>query len=140
MTIVIIRDGSTSVVIQSPPPLKNGTQYFIASVLTMSYHPQKHFVTWEHFNTRLAKRLIFAKTRWSCNLVEEIHNTPFNPKSEWENNKLLMGGETSHYTAPRLIQMRLPSGRLTENDEDNVSVFASHLKKCSIITNRPKKQ
>ena len=40
-----------------------------------------------------------------------------------------MGGDTSHHTAPRLIHMRLLSGRLTENDEVNVSVFTSHFKK-----------
>ena len=35
----------------------------------------------------------------------------------------------SHHSAPTLIQMRLPSGRLAENDEENVRVFASHFKK-----------
>jgi len=40
-----------------------------------------------------------------------------------------MGGETSHNTAPKLIQPRTPSGSPTENDEENVSVFASHFKK-----------
>ena len=40
-----------------------------------------------------------------------------------------MGGETSHHTTPKLIQMRLPSGNLTENDEENVSAFANHFKK-----------
>ena len=41
----------------------------------------------------------------------------------------LMGGVTSHHTTPKLIQMRLPSGSLAENDEENVSVFASYFKK-----------
>ena len=54
---------------------------------------------------------------------------PFNPKREWENTKQFMGGDTRNITAPRLIQMTLTSGRLGENDEENVSVFASHLKK-----------
>ena len=40
-----------------------------------------------------------------------------------------MGGDTSHHTAPLLIQLRLPIGRLAENNEDNISVFASHFKK-----------
>ena len=69
------------------------------------------------------------KTRWSCHLAEEIHNMPFNPKGAWENIKPLMGGETSHHTAPKLIHMRLPSGSLAENDKEHVSVFASHFKK-----------
>ena len=41
----------------------------------------------------------------------------------------LMGGETSHNTTPKLIQMRIPLGNLAGNDEENVSVFASHFKK-----------
>ena len=40
-----------------------------------------------------------------------------------------MGGETSHHTAPKRIYTRLPSGSLAENDEENVSVFASHFKR-----------
>ena len=67
-----------------------------------------------------------AKTRWYCHLAEEIHNMQFNPKGAWENIKILMRGETSHHTAPRLIHMRLISGRLSENNEENVRVFASH--------------
>ena len=35
----------------------------------------------------------------------------------------------SHHSAPTLIQMRLPSGRLAENYEENVRVFVSHFKK-----------
>ena len=35
----------------------------------------------------------------------------------------------SYHTAPKLIQMRLPSGSLADNDEENVSVFANHFKK-----------
>ena len=54
---------------------------------------------------------------------------PFKPKGAWKNIKLFMGGDKSHHTTPRLIYMRLPTGRLTENDEVNVSVFTSHLKK-----------
>ena len=54
---------------------------------------------------------------------------PFNPKKAWDNIKRLAGGEMSHHSAPTLIQMRLPSGQLAENDEENVSVFASHFKR-----------
>ena len=54
---------------------------------------------------------------------------PFNPKKAWENIKRLSGGEMSHHSAPTLIQMRLPSGRMAENDEEDVRVFASHFKK-----------
>ena len=37
--------------------------------------------------------------------------------------------QSSHHTTPKLIQMRLPSGSLSENDEENVRVFANHFKK-----------
>ena len=70
-----------------------------------------------------------AKTRWSCHLAEEIHKIPFNTKEAWESIGQLTGGESSHRTSPKVIQVRLPSGNLTENDEENVSVFANHFKK-----------
>ena len=35
----------------------------------------------------------------------------------------------SHDLAPTLIQMRLPSGQLVENEKYNVSGFASHFKR-----------
>ena len=41
----------------------------------------------------------------------------------------MTGGESSHHTTPKLIQMRLPLENLAENDEENVSVFANHFKK-----------
>ena len=53
----------------------------------------------------------------------------FNPKKAWDNIKQLAGEETSHHSAPTLIKMRLPPGQLAENDEENVSVFASHFKR-----------
>ena len=70
-----------------------------------------------------------VKTRWSCHLAEETHNMPFDPKEAWASIGRLTGGESSHHTSPKVIQMRLPSGNLTENDEENVSVFANHFKK-----------
>ena len=54
---------------------------------------------------------------------------PFNPKEAWVSISRLTGGESSHHTFPKVIQMRLPSGNLAENDEENVSVFANHFKK-----------
>ena len=54
---------------------------------------------------------------------------PFNPKKAWENIKRIAGGEIIHHSAPTIIQMRLLSGKLAENDKENVSVFASHFKK-----------
>ena len=54
---------------------------------------------------------------------------PFNPKEAWVSIRRLTGGESSHHTCPKVIQMRLPSGNLAENDEENVSVFANHFKK-----------
>ena len=92
-----------------------------------------HLKTLQH---KVDEAASVAKTRWSCNLVEEIHNMPFNPKAAWLSIRRLTGGESSHHFATKLIQMRLPSVILTENDEENVSVFAKHFKKYSTITNR----
>ena len=68
-----------------------------------------HLKTLQH---KVDEAVDIAKKRWSCHLAEEIHNMPFNPKGDWLNIKRLMGGETSHHTSPKLIQMRLPSGIL----------------------------
>ena len=54
---------------------------------------------------------------------------PFNPKESWESIGRLTGGESSHHTSPKVIQMRLSSGNISENDEENVSLFANHFKK-----------
>ena len=54
---------------------------------------------------------------------------PFNTKGSWVNIRRLMGGDMSHQTTTKLIQTRIPSGIPTENDKENVSVFASHFKK-----------
>ena len=54
---------------------------------------------------------------------------PFNPKEAWVSIRRLKGGKSSHHTSPKVIQMRLPSGNLAENDKENVSVFANHFKK-----------
>ena len=70
-----------------------------------------------------------AKTRWSCHLAEEIHNMTFNPKEAWASIRRLTGGKSSHHTSPKVIQMRLPSGNLADNDKENVSVFANYFKK-----------
>ena len=53
----------------------------------------------------------------------------FNPKEAWVRIKRLTGGESSHHISPKVIEMRLPSGNLAENDKENVSVFANHFKK-----------
>ena len=54
---------------------------------------------------------------------------PFNPKEAWVSIRKFTGGKSSHHTSPKVIHMRLPSGNLEENDKENVSVFANHLKK-----------
>ena len=54
----------------------------------------------------------------------------FNPKKSWGYIILLSEGEKIHHSTPKVIQMKLPCGRLAENDDENVSVFASHFKKC----------
>ena len=83
----------------------------------------------EQLQHKIDVTVYLAKTRWSCHLVMEIHNMPFNPKKEWDNIKRLAGGEMSHHSAPTLIQMRLPSVQLAENDEENVIVFTSYFKR-----------
>ena len=77
-----------------------------------------------------------AKTRWSCHLAEEIHNMPFNPKEAWMSIRRLTGGESSHHTSPKVIQMRPPSGNLAENNKENGSVCANHFKKVLNNHNR----
>ena len=54
---------------------------------------------------------------------------PLNSKEAWESIGRLTGGKSIHHTYPKVIQMRLPSGNLAGNDEENVSVFANHFKK-----------
>ena len=78
---------------------------------------------------KVDKAVSIAKTRWYCHLAEEIHNMAFNPKAAWASIRRLTGGELNHHTTPKLIQMRLPSGSLTDNDDENVSLFANHFKK-----------
>ena len=78
---------------------------------------------------RVYKAVDIAKTKLSCHLSEEIYNMSFNPKASLVSIRRLTGYETSHHTTPKLIQMRLPSGSLAENDKENVSVFANHFKK-----------
>ena len=85
-----------------------------------------HLKTLQH---KVDEAVSVAKTRWSCHLSEEIHNIPFNPKAAWASIRQITGGKSIHHTSPKVIQMRLPSGNLAENDEENVSVFANHFKK-----------
>ena len=89
--------------------------------------------TLRHLKTpqqKVDEEVSVAKTRWSCHLTEEIHNMPFNPKEAWVSIGKLTGGKSSNHTSPKVIHMRLPSGNLAENDEENVSVFANHFKKA----------
>ena len=93
---------------------------------TLSPRTLRHLKTLQQ---KVDKAVSVAKTRWSCHLAEEIHNMPFNPKEAWVSIRRLTGGESSHHTSPKVIQMRLPSGNLAENDKENVSVFENHFKK-----------
>ena len=72
-----------------------------------------HLQTLQH---KVDEAVSVAKTRRSYNLAEEIHNMPFNPKEAWASIGRLKGGESNHHTSPKVIQMRLPSGNLAEND------------------------
>ena len=70
------------------------------------------------------------KTAWPHHLAEVINNTPFNLKDSWQNIKKLCGGEKSHHFFPKITQMKLLSGNLSEKNEENVSVFTSHFSKA----------
>ena len=61
----------------------------------------------------------------------------FNPKEAWASIGRLTGGESSHHTSPKLMQMRIPSGNLAENDEERFSVFANHFNKI-LNNHKPK--
>ena len=93
---------------------------------TPSPRTLRHLKTLQH---KVDEAVSVAKTRWSCHLAEETHNMPFNPKEAWVSIGRLTGGESSHHPSLKVIQMRLPSGNLAENEEENVSVFANHFKK-----------
>ena len=54
---------------------------------------------------------------------------PFTPKAAWTNITILYEGEKSHHFTPKVIQMRPPSGKLEENDNENASVFVPHFEK-----------
>ena len=126
---VSTRGGSTSVMTPSHPPLKPKNKCSIEFDLMIIPHPREHFAIWKKLQQKVHEAVDIAKERWSCHLAEEIHNMPFNNKGAWVSIRRLMGGETSHHTTPKLIHMRLPSGILAENEEENVSVFASPFKK-----------
>ena len=53
----------------------------------------------------------------------------FNLKEAWSSIGKMKGGKLSHYTSPKVIQIRLLSGNLVENDEESVRMFAIHFKK-----------
>ena len=52
----------------------------------------------------------------------------FSQKEAWEHIRLLSAGEKIPHCTPRVITMKMSWGQLVENDDDNVSVFASHFK------------
>ena len=45
----------------------------------------------------------------------------------------LCGGENIHQSSPKVVQMRLHSGKLSKNNEENVSVFETHF--CKVLNN-----
>ena len=123
------RVGTISAATPSHLPLRPEIQYCMLSEPTKntpSPRTLRHLKTLQH---KVDEEVSVAKTRWSCHLAEEIHNMNFNPKEAWASIGRLTGGESSHQTSPKVIQMRLPSGNLADNDEENVSVFANHFKK-----------
>ena len=69
-------------------------------------------------------------------MVQTIHNMTFQPKEAWANIRMLSAGEKSHHSSPQSIHMRLPLRDLTENDEENVRVFAENFSK--VLNNHKK--
>ena len=53
----------------------------------------------------------------------------FNPKAVWEGVKILTGGTTSHHSKPTIMRMRLPPGKLSKTDKENVEVLGPHFEK-----------
>ena len=58
------------------------------------------------------------------------------PKEAWENIRLLSVDKKIHHSYTQSIHMRLPSGDLAENDEENVRVFAEQFSK--VLNNHKK--
>ena len=65
---------------------------------------------------KVDEAIAVAKTRWLRHLAETIDDTAFNPKVVWEHIRLLSDGEC-HHSIPKVIQMKLPCGRLAKKKQ-----------------------
>ena len=57
-------------------------------------------------------------------------------KDAQQNIKKLFDGEKSHHSSPKIVQMKLPSENLAENDKEKVIIFASYFSKL-LNDNKP---
>ena len=53
----------------------------------------------------------------------------FNPRLAWESIKILNGGDPAHHIEKKVMALKLPNGKLAENDVENQSVMHPHLNK-----------
>jgi hypothetical protein len=53
----------------------------------------------------------------------------FNPRAAWESIKILNGGDSAHHIEKKVMALKLPNGKLAENDAENQSVMHTHLNK-----------
>ena len=96
----------------------------LPQALIDSYHEEKN----------LLQKLIdietsLAKSKWYAHHSAKIHDMAFNPRLAWESIKILNGGDTAHHIEKKVMALKLPNGKLAENDVENQSVMHPHLNK-----------
>ena len=96
----------------------------LPQALIDSYHEEKN----------LLQKLIdietsLAKSKWYAHHSAKIHDMAFNPRLAWESIKILNGGDTAHHIEKKVMALKLPNGKLAENDAENQSVMHPHLNK-----------
>ena len=73
--------------------------------------------------------MLVAKMKWHSKLAHDVHDVNFNPSLAWRKIRELAGGLSGHHEDPPMMRMRLPNGKLAQNDEENMLVFSPHFKK-----------
>jgi predicted metalloenzyme YecM len=51
------------------------------------------------------------------------------PRAAWESIKILNGGDSAHHIKKKVMALKLPNGKLAENDGENASVMHPHFNK-----------
>ena len=81
--------------------------------------------------TTITKRnndlILKAKARWLQDIATKISsNMKADPRTAWENVKILKGGDTTHHKPTINMAMRKPDGSIATNAKENLSVFVPH--------------